>query len=277
YVQTAESMMHELASLGLSNAKLEFNDGAVLQGEQLEQVVWLIDQLDNPLRTLERRGIDLRVMVPRHLNERGELPRYRVFLGRTQHWFADRAQVEAFKLAEEQRLGKPLKSTETLPETGTNPGDAPPAKLAAGEVFYSEQDLFEVRTINQLLQQLAGYGIRLPNFLPAAVRNGLPVYPYKLSNEDQSVPLTSLRDLLPELRQLGEKGLSLTRFKGLGEMDAEELGVTTMDPKTRTLLKVTMEDATAADEIFRVLMGDHVEPRREFIEKHALEVKELDV
>jgi DNA gyrase subunit B len=60
-------------------------------------------------------------------------------------------------------------------------------------------------------------------------------------------------------------------------MDAEELGVTTMDPKTRTLLKVTMEDATAADEIFRVLMGDHVEPRREFIEKHALEVKELDV
>ncbi|MFN9267072.1 MAG: DNA gyrase subunit B [Planctomycetaceae bacterium] len=277
YVQTAESMMHELASLGLSSARLEFSDGAVLQGEQLEQVVWLIDQLDNPLRTLERRGIDLRVMVPRHLNERGELPRYRVFLGRTQHWFENRAQVEAFKLAEEQRLGKPLKSTETLPDAATKPGDPPPAKPAAGEVFYSEQDLFEVRTINQLLQQLAGYGIRLPNFLPAAVRNGLPVTPYKLCNEDQTVPLTSLRDLLPELRQLGEKGLSLTRFKGLGEMDAEELGVTTMDPKTRTLLKVTMEDATAADEIFRVLMGDHVEPRREFIEKHALEVKELDV
>jgi DNA gyrase subunit B len=86
-----------------------------------------------------------------------------------------------------------------------------------------------------------------------------------------------LRDLLPELRRLGENGLKLTRFKGLGEMNSDELGITTMDPKTRTLLQVTMDDAAAADEIFRVLMGDHVEPRREFIEKHALEVKELDV
>ena len=133
------------------------------------------------------------------------------------------------------------------------------------------------RTINLLLQELAGYGVRLANLLPAGVKNGLPVYPYHLINEDEDVPLTSLRDLLPELRRLGENGLKLTRFKGLGEMNSDELGITTMDPKTRTLLQVTMDDAAAADEIFRVLMGDHVEPRREFIEKHALEVKELDV
>jgi DNA gyrase subunit B len=60
-------------------------------------------------------------------------------------------------------------------------------------------------------------------------------------------------------------------------MNSDELGITAMDPKSRTLLRVTMQDAVAADEIFRVLMGDHVEPRREFIEKHALDVKELDV
>jgi DNA gyrase subunit B len=71
--------------------------------------------------------------------------------------------------------------------------------------------------------------------------------------------------------------MKVTRFKGLGEMDAEELWDTTMDPSTRTLLKVTMIDAAAADEMFRVLMGDAVEPRREFIEKHALDVKDLDV
>ena len=89
--------------------------------------------------------------------------------------------------------------------------------------------------------------------------------------------MTSLRELLSQLRDLGERGMKVTRFKGLGEMDAEELWDTTMDPATRTLLKVTMADASAADEMFRVLMGDAVEPRREFIEKHALDVKDLDV
>jgi DNA gyrase subunit B len=91
------------------------------------------------------------------------------------------------------------------------------------------------------------------------------------------VPLTSLREVLPELRKLGEKGLTLTRFKGLGEMNSEELWDTSMDPEKRVLLQIQMDDAAAADEIFRVLMGDHVEPRREFIEKHALDVKELDI
>lgn len=95
--------------------------------------------------------------------------------------------------------------------------------------------------------------------------------------EDHSVKLTSFRELLIQLRALGERGMKVTRFKGLGEMDAEELWDTSMHPQQRTLLQVTMEDASAADEMFRVLMGDQVEPRREFIEKHALDVKDLDV
>lgn len=98
-----------------------------------------------------------------------------------------------------------------------------------------------------------------------------------LERDDERVPLTNLRDLLVELRQMGEKGLTLTRFKGLGEMNSEELWDTSMDPEKRTLLQIRMEDAAAADEIFRVLMGDAVEPRREFIEKHALDVKQLDI
>ena len=71
--------------------------------------------------------------------------------------------------------------------------------------------------------------------------------------------------------------MKITRFKGLGEMNAEELRDTTLDPKNRTLCQVTMRDAGAADDLFRILMGDKVEPRREFIEKHALEVRNLDV
>jgi DNA gyrase subunit B len=79
------------------------------------------------------------------------------------------------------------------------------------------------------------------------------------------------------VREAGKKGWQVVRFKGLGEMNAEELRETTLDPANRTLVQVTMRDASAADDMFRVLMGDKVEPRREFIEKHALDVRNLDV
>jgi DNA gyrase subunit B len=71
--------------------------------------------------------------------------------------------------------------------------------------------------------------------------------------------------------------MSITRFKGLGEMNPDELWATTLDPAARVLMRVRLEDAFKASEMFRILMGDKVEPRREFIEKHALEVRNLDV
>ncbi|HCB54189.1 MAG TPA: DNA gyrase subunit B, partial [Rhodobacter sp.] len=85
-------------------------------------------------------------------------------------------------------------------------------------------------------------------------------------------PMDLLRAVLAE----GEKGLSLQRYKGLGEMNPEQLWETTLDPEARTLLQVTADDLAEADDIFTKLMGDVVEPRREFIQQNALNVEHLD-
>ena len=100
---------------------------------------------------------------------------------------------------------------------------------------------------------------------------------FYIERDGEEIPLYDLRELVTKVRQIGEKGIKITRFKGLGEMDAEQLWETTMDPTRRTLMQVKLDDAAAANDLFTTLMGDDVEPRRDFIEKHALEVKNLDV
>ncbi|UXM95924.1 DNA topoisomerase (ATP-hydrolyzing) subunit B [Bartonella sp. HY329] len=101
--------------------------------------------------------------------------------------------------------------------------------------------------------------------------------PAKLSRKDKVETVTSANNLLESIFASGRKGLSLQRYKGLGEMNAEQLWETTLDPDARTLLQVKVSDATEADSLFSRLMGDEVEPRRDFIQENALNVANLDV
>ncbi|TWU13041.1 DNA gyrase subunit B [Symmachiella macrocystis] len=276
YVQTQEQMMQELVTFGLDCSTLHAADGTVFAGDHLTEIVGMIAELEEPLETLERRGISLRHLAAEHKTEKGLLPRYRLFLGREQHWFNDQEEVDAFLAKCKAEIGGELDvADETLTEPGEENGDKQPVAETTLQVV----DLHEVRTINRVLTSLSGFGLKLDDFVPAEIKDGVVVFPFHVEHDDKQTDVASLRELLPSLRDIGEKskGLKLTRFKGLGEMDPEELWETAMDSSRRVLLQVTMEDATAADEIFRVLMGDHVEPRRDFIEKHALDVRDLDI
>jgi DNA gyrase subunit B len=101
--------------------------------------------------------------------------------------------------------------------------------------------------------------------------------PFQVRLGDGVREATTFEGLRESILAIAQKGIDYYRFKGLGEMDAEELRETTMDPATRTLVQVTMEDASAADKVFSMLMGDQVEPRRAFIEENARLVTNLDI
>ena len=195
--------------------------------------------------------------------------------GDSERWFFGRDEADAFvkELEDEHEAQNPAPVEEENSDSEAKDDE----NLVAVEPVCQLVDLHEIKTLNEQLAKLKDYGFTYNDFVPAGMRNAEQVYPFRIERDDQVVQLTSLRSVWPELRNLGEKGLTLTRFKGLGEMNSEELWDTSMDPEKRVLLQVRMEDAAAADEIFRVLMGDQVEPRRDFIEKHALDVKELDI
>lgn len=278
YVQTEEEMKTQLLDLGLGDSVFDPGDGRLIEGEEMAALVRSLAVLEEALIALERRGISLKLHAQRQDPTTGRLPVYHVFLGTSEHWFISREELDAFVQQQEEARGGELvvdAGTVVLPEiegagepaAGTN--GAPPQKLRIVE-------LHEVRTINNLLAELRPQGFDIDALIPQE-RTGEEGSRYTLRRGDSETGLEDLRGLPGAIRAAGEKGLQITRFKGLGEMNAEELRDTTLDPEARTLLQVKMDDAGAADDLFRVLMGDQVEPRRDFIQKHALDVKNLDV
>jgi len=148
-----------------------------------------------------------------------------------------------------------------------------------GELISQKIDLYEVfesRELEKLIDQANQLGLDLA-FFDSSNQNSSAYHFIDLKNaESDSISINGLSEYLKKLREFGRKGLQIQRYKGLGEMNPKQLFETTMDPNTRTLVKVEIEDAVAADEIFTTLMGEEVAPRRMFIEDNALNVSFLD-
>ena len=273
YVQTEEEMKNQLLNQGLGEGVFLPGDGRELAGEGMQKLCRTLAGLEDALLALERRGISLRDHAGRREEGSGKLPMYHVFFGAEEHWFASRDELEAFVESKEEATGGEL-------EAGKADENKPGGGGAADDALAEQQliviDLHEVRSINAGLKELEAMGFSIESLMPED-RTGTEEPRYLLRRGENEIGIEDLRGLLAAVRRAGEKGLSITRFKGLGEMNAEELRETTLDPANRTLLRVTMDDAAAADDLFRVLMGEKVEPRREFIERHALDVRNLDV
>ena len=277
YVQSEEEMRRQLLDRGLADSSFSSEDGQNVDGEDMRKLCTTLASMEDAIQALERRGINLRTHANRINVETNQLPVFHLSIGNQSQWFVNRKEMDEFIKEQEKKTGKELTVETDAQADATNE-----AKTSNGSAEQEEQDkvrindFHEVKTINAGLKELDKFGFDIESLL-SKERTGMEVPRYTLKRGETETGVDNLRGLVTAVRAAGEKGMHVTRFKGLGEMNAEELRETTLDPDNRTLIKVKMDNAAEADNMFRILMGDKVEPRRDFIEKHALDIRDLDV
>ena len=157
------------------------------------------------------------------------------------------------------------------PEGTASPEQAPAPEKTGLHPAIEVIDIYEASACEEL-----GKAIEEAGYSSSKLYHGdTPLF--KITDSDETETVNTLSDLFETVKKNGRRGLQIQRYKGLGEMNAEQLWETTMDPARRKMIQVTMKDAMEAERMFTLLMGDDVEPRREYIERHAAGVKDLDI
>ncbi len=287
YVLNERAMRKTLTDLGLAGTALIVRDDDSgkerrrLSGDELRRLIELLSKVEELVRVIQRRGIDFaRFLGRREDDNQGRLPRFRLMVEGHEHYFVTLEEREAFLSAENLLV-------ETNTAAATTDGNAAPVVPATNgngkhviKRLQKNDELHEVKELERLFAQLEGYGLAVNDWFltqEESVSGERLATKYALLNEDKVLDIAGVAQILPELFGIAKHGLEIGRFKGLGEMNSEELWETTLDPTKRILLRVTLEEASEAERMFSVLMGEDVERRRQFIEEHALEVKNLDV
>jgi DNA gyrase subunit B len=265
YVHNEKAMIQIFVDLGVEGSTLE-GPTRKLSGADLRTMVEAVLKIEDALKLVQRKGLSMEKYLQQYDAKSGLLPVYRARWNGKEHYFYSQEALDQWIEGEEKVAGQDLEvhsDDVELPPGGTMPAIHLNEFHSAVEVGAAVRDLLRL-------------GFTMSEYFRSEEADGKSKY--RLVQDADVIPVRTLRDILKAIRTVGRKGLKdVQRFKGLGEMDAEQLWETTMDPARRTLLKVTIEDVIQAERMFTVLMGEEVEPRREFIEKHALEVKNLDV
>jgi DNA gyrase subunit B len=275
YIQTEDDYNNLLLELGSEGTTLVSNrDKHQFTDKQLKAILDALVELGSLSNAVERRGVDFSKYISFRHKKTKKLPLYMVKVEDEDQFLYNDDELAGYikdTEKENKNLAKANGDGKKEPEKARGPG-------------YIE--FYEAREIEKSVDKIEKLGVDIEDYDAEELsgpedKDGKKKETRKpkftIKREKEATSLFSMKEVLRFVMDIGKQGMSIQRYKGLGEMNPEQLWETTMDPEKRTMLKVTLEDAVEADAMFTVLMGESVEPRREFIEKHAHEVKVLDI
>lgn len=297
YIETEAEMDGLLFDLGREGLNLinpqnkkQFTDN------QFKDLLDVLLELEFVSHGLRKKGIDMLKYLSLKDKKTGKLPIYRIIQEKEDRFIFNEKELADFVQQEEKRIGKDVEIKEKGGFGSTEDPDTATVNVVA---FHESSDILKTEA------KLSKMGLDIEDYehykddtkeffndeikpVKKGTKKTTTAAKDKTAKEKQilclidsqtkeQTTISSLRELLEVIRASGKKGLTIQRYKGLGEMNPEQLWETTMNPEKRTMLQVTIEDAVEADEMFTILMGDAVGPRRDFIETHAKDVKNLDI
>ncbi|NOY75275.1 MAG: DNA topoisomerase (ATP-hydrolyzing) subunit B [Kiritimatiellaeota bacterium] len=275
YIDTEDQLDDYLIELGCDDISVKRLPDSELNLDELKASLELVNNARHIGVGLERHGIEPSKYILLRDDE-GHFPTAKITVRELDgtlteiYTYSDLEEAEAIEAAE-KRLDKNSETAEVSAEIAESTEPMRTEMNSAIDVM----TIHEAKACEELAENLKKHGLDVSNLYGGDKE----LFSISTSSDDDDDAKTagSLYSLFDEIKKIGRQGLQIQRYKGLGEMNAEQLWETTMEPANRKMIQVSMDDAFQAERMFSLLMGDDVEPRRNYIEKYAATVKDLDI